>query len=76
MFGSTADIKVLLDRGAEVDVVNKQQNTPLHLATIRGSTNTTGPFESVQLLLEKGANPNRKGEDDQVRCYSLWNLFG
>ena len=44
----------LLDRGADVNTQNKEQETPLHLATRIRS------HEMAQVLLEHGADPNMK----------------
>ena len=45
-------VKVLLEKGADVDAVNKYGRTPLHVAAFQGH------LESVKLLLAANANPN------------------
>ena len=45
-------IQQLLEHGCDPNVVNLQKNTPLHLSSLNGLT------ESIDLLLDKGANPN------------------
>ena len=49
-------IKVLIERGANVDQRDSRGDTPLHLATRRGDTPEN--IALVSLLLDKDANPN------------------
>lgn len=52
---SAIAIRTLLDLGANVDPISNDGDTPLHLAMLRGSV------ECVELLLERGADINKKG---------------
>ena len=54
LFGHTNTVEHLLNRGAEVDSLNRHGNTPLHHAAYRGHTIT------VEHLLKKGAEINRE----------------
>lgn len=47
-------LRQLLDAGLETERVNRGGNTPLHMACLGGS------FEAVQLLIERGANPEAR----------------
>jgi len=49
-------VKMLLSRGAQVNVADMAGNTPLHTATIYGHT------ELVKLLLQHAAEVYRKGQ--------------
>ncbi len=49
-------IHFLLDRRADIDAVDHNGVTPLHLAAIMGDEYV----EAVRMLLEHGANPNTK----------------
>jgi ankyrin repeat protein len=50
--GDPAFVRLLLDRGARVDLPDSQDETPLHQAA------TAGNLESARLLLDAGADPN------------------
>ena len=56
--GSTAVCKLLLDKGADVDLPNDTKQTALHLAVINGHV------ETAKLLLDYGANPMKKAVFD------------
>ena len=49
-------VKILLDHGADIEAVDFQGYTPLHIAAKAGSEANT------QLLLERGAESNAKGK--------------
>ena len=56
-----ARIKQLLAEGADIDLaVGKDQETPLHRAITRGST------EAAKILIESGANINKPRSDGQT----------
>ncbi|KAF6204958.1 hypothetical protein GE061_019125 [Apolygus lucorum] len=50
-------IKMLVDRGADVNAENREGSKPLHTAAFMGSC------EMIQLMLELGADPNAKLSD-------------
>jgi ankyrin repeat protein len=54
--GNYKIVKVLLDNGVDIHSLNKDKNTPLHLAAL------TGNYKLVKLLLEYGADINKTGE--------------
>jgi ankyrin repeat protein len=67
--------KLLVDRGADVNLANKGGWTPLYLATDNrniegGDYPVPKPdmdhLELIQLLLEKGANPNARVKDNTL----------
>ncbi len=61
-FGSLATVKLLLDKGADVDAKNKRASTPLHWAI---------PNEAkVRLLLERGATVNKAQADGRTPLYN------
>jgi ankyrin repeat protein len=64
-YGHTETIKLLLEKGADVNRENRHGNTALLFAAYEGST------EMVKLLLEAGANVNAtNGEDASVLSYA------
>lgn len=61
---TTEAARFLLDKGAQVDVVaSKGGHTPLHSATLTGNRNM------VQLLLDRGANPNFRDNDGRTSLH-------
>ncbi|KUF90884.1 Methyltransferase protein 23 [Phytophthora nicotianae] len=64
LLGFTVVIALLLDHGAKVNTRDVGGNTPLHLAISEG-------YEDIaRFLLENGANPNAKNNDEE-RCTDL-----
>ena len=53
-------VKILLDRGVEVNATDNMGNTALHAAAIRGVNST------VMLLLEKGAQLNARNKNGKL----------
>ena len=60
-FGSTATIKLLLDKGADVNAANRRKSTPLFWAIHDEA--------KVRLLLERGADINAKTVDGLTLVY-------
>jgi ankyrin repeat protein/cytochrome c553 len=61
-FGSLATMKLLLDKGADVNAKNKRKSTPLHWAI---------PSEAkVRMLLEQGAAVNARQVDGRTPLYN------
>ena len=60
-FGNTETIKLLLDRGADVNAKNRLEGSPLHWA-VRSD-------EKTGLLLEHGAHINGKTQDGSTPLY-------
>jgi len=56
MTGHHAVLKVLIDHGADVNLVSKRRRTPLHLAAMGGHS------ECIKLLIDCGADCNMKTE--------------
>ena len=65
--GQTEIIKLLLDKGVNVNVKNDNGNTPLNLSALNGETKT------VNFLLTNGANPNL--EDKQLNTPLHYAVF-
>ena len=57
-------MKLLLEKGAEIEAKDNDGNTPLHSASIREH------LEVVKLLLEKGADVNAKSNAGQTPLHS------
>ena len=58
-YGKAEMVKLLLERGADIDMKNKYGDTPIHQAAENGRT------DIVKVLLSAGADPyitNKKGE--------------
>lgn len=67
-YGHTAAVQLLLDRGANVNVVNQQNATALHFAA------GAGRLETVQLLLQRGADRTVKNAEKQTPLQLLLEL--
>lgn len=63
--GKAEAVKLLLQRGARVNVKNAEKITPLHCAA------SSGDLRTVELLLEAGADPLSKDTFDQTPRDSL-----
>ena len=71
MTGEIDAMKLLVERGAEVDAPNKDGNTPLHGAAFLGRA------DAVAFLLENGATPdpkNDRGETPLNSAQAPWGL--
>ena len=62
-------MRTLLERGAEVDAVSPNGSTPLMMAAQYGSE------DSVKLLLDRGADPNRRNQHE-LRASDFAKLAG
>jgi cytohesin len=60
IMGNEEIVRALLEKGANVDTKNKNDESPLHLAVIAKNQ------EIVQVLLEKGANVDTKNKHDET----------
>jgi ankyrin repeat protein len=58
--------RVLLDRGAKVDPVNRWKYTPLHLAA------ENGYLSLVKMVAERGADVRLKNEDGLTERHVAW----
>ena len=58
--GAIDDLLVLIEAGANVNVIGDIGNTPLHGAAMKGRV------ESIRLLLDHGANPDITNEFKQT----------
>jgi len=63
-FGQTAAVRLLLERDAEVNSAsrNEMRVMPLHSAAATGDAEAR--YEIAKLLLEHGADPNARQQDD------------
>ncbi|KXG52095.1 uncharacterized protein PGRI_083790 [Penicillium griseofulvum] len=62
--GHTETIRLLLERGADVNAQGGEDGTALYAAALRGHT------ETIQLLLERGADINAQGGEDGMALYA------
>ena len=60
--GHVAIVHAFLERGADVNYIDKHGGTPLHWAAARGLA------EIVELLLSRGADPEVKDADGEMPC--------
>lgn len=49
---------LLISRGADVNAMNDEYGTPLHILVAFGSSESDGCFWALQTLLENGADVN------------------
>lgn len=59
---SVDSVEELLDNGAEIDICDEMQETPLHSAVVK----TRQSIDVVKLLISKGANVNAKDQFGQT----------
>ena len=59
-YGYIESLKLLLEKGANIEAMDKSGKTPLHYASVYGK------IESLKLLLEKGANIEAMDQDGQT----------
>ena len=68
-------VRFLLERGADPKLRNEDNETPLHILSLRFLHRTHRSTEDVlpvtQLLLEHGADPNSKSKDDETPLHIL-----
>ncbi|MGH9723293.1 MAG: ankyrin repeat domain-containing protein [Bryobacteraceae bacterium] len=62
-FGTLSTMKLLIDKGADVNAKNDRDSTPLHWAVADEA--------KTRLLLERGANVNAKQADGRTPLYNL-----
>ena len=53
-----AMVKLLLDKGANPNLGDRHNNTPLHILTQRGKHENQPNYPLMKLLIDRGANPN------------------
>ena len=56
-------VRLLIEKGMNVNIRNKKGDTPLYIASKEGRTNT------AKLLIEKGAHINRKNKKGETPLY-------
>ena len=71
--GNTSTVELLLSKGASIEVTNKDNNTPLHLAAARNTRDSTALsgrnrsyISTVELLLSKGASIEATNKDNDT----------
>ena len=69
LYGQTDAARALLDNGADVNILDRSGNTPLHTAAFLGDV------ETAKLLIEKGANIRAKNHKGDMPVESIHASF-
>ncbi len=64
IYGQTEVARALLDNGADVNIIDRSGNTPLHTAAFLGDV------ETAKLLIENGANIRAKNHEGNIPAAS------
>ncbi|KAL8665296.1 MAG: hypothetical protein Q9202_002347 [Teloschistes flavicans] len=70
-YGLTSLAELLLKDGADLTELSPGGYTPLHIASEAAS-----PLDLLQLLLQKGADPNREAGDPSLSAFYDWVDYG
>jgi ankyrin repeat protein len=73
--GHVEVVRMILERGADPTVQDKDGRTPFHLASLEGHV------EVVRMILERGADPTVQDKDGRTPFHlasrgDMWKSFG
>ena len=63
-FGHVDAVRLLLDRGAEVNSASRNELKVMPLHSAAATTDPSASYEIARLLLKQGADPNARQQDD------------
>ena len=66
-----AMVKLLLDKGANPNLGDRHNNTPLHILMQRGKHENQHNYPLIKLLIDRGANPNLTSNDGDTPLHYL-----
>ncbi len=70
--GNVSEVSLMLEKGADVSIRDKQGNTPLHYAIQNGDNEKS--IKTISLLLDKQANSHARNADGQPPIHFVPNI--